>query len=296
MTTLIRRLIILALGVLAGIAVWPAAELILFLQSGFPSYLAFLAVLGAAVGALMGAFFGVAEGITSRIRLRIPNGMALGAAVGLVGGALGALVGQAALWLIGGLVLRSYANFQWVVLPVSRAIGWAVLGIFVGAGEGVRASSPKKITVGVIGGLLGGIVGGFALEYSRLLLPHTFFSRLIGLLILGCAIAFFYALIEQGMSFGVVRILTGELKGKEFLINQGRMRIGRSRRAEIALPTYEDLADTQAELRIRKGDLYLANLEPRLPMLVNEKKTEEQKLKLGDVIKIGSAKIFYKYE
>jgi hypothetical protein len=296
MTTLIRRLIILALGILAGVCVWPAAELVLTFQAGFPSYLAFLAALGALVGALMGAFFGAAEGITSRVKARTPNGMILGALVGLVGGAVGALVGQAALWIIGGLVLRSYANFQWVVLPVSRAIGWAMLGMFVGAGEGIRAASGKKIAVGVIGGLIGGLVGGFALEYSRLLLPHMIFSRLIGLVILGLAVAFFYALIEQGMSFGVLRVLTGDLKGKEFLINQGKMRIGRSRKSEIALPSYGDLADIQAQIRIKSGEAYLTNLEPSVPLLVNERRVQEQKLKLGDVIKLGSAKIFYKYQ
>lgn len=296
MTTLVRRLIILALGILAGVCVWPAAELVLTLQGGFPSYLAFLAVLGALVGALMGVFFGAAEGITSRIKARIPNGILLGAIVGLVGGAVGALVGQAALWIIGGMILRSYANFQWVVLPVSRSIGWAVLGMFVGAGEGIRAASPKKIIVGVIGGLIGGLVGGAALEYSRLLLPHIIVSRLIGLVILGLAIAFFYALIEQGMSFGVLRILTGDLKGKEFLINQGKMRIGSSRRSEIALPSYDDLADVQAQIRIKGGEVILTNLQPAVQLTVNERKVQEQKLKLGDVIKLGSAKIFYKYQ
>ena len=195
MTTVSSRLIILALGFLGGIAAWPAAELVLYFQGTFPTYLAFLALLGALVGALMGAFFGAAEGITSRIKKRIPTGVALGALVGCVGGAAGALVGQAALWLIGGIFLLSYKNMQWFVLPVSRAIGWAVLGIFVGAGEGVRSRSPKKIVVGVVGGFLGGILGGFALEYSRLLLPGFAFFRLIGLVLLGLAVGFFYGLI-----------------------------------------------------------------------------------------------------
>jgi hypothetical protein len=297
MTTLVRRLIILALGLLAGVGIWPLTELVLYFQAGFPSYLVFLALLGAVVGAVLGAFFGAAEGITSRIKARIPNGMYLGAIVGLVGGALGALAGQAALWLIGGLFLRSYSNFQLVVLPISRAIGWAVLGMFVGVVEGIRALSLKKITVGVLGGLVGGLVGGFALEYSRLLLPQLVFSRLIGLVILGLAIALFYSLIEQGMAFGVLRILTGELKGKEFLLNQGCMRIGRSRGAEIALPSYGDLADLQAQIRTKKGEPILTNLQPKLAVLVNEQKLQdEKKLKLGDVIQIGSAKIFYKYE
>ena len=54
MTTLARKLIILALGLLGGIAAWPLAELILYYQAGFPSYLAFLALLGAAVGLIDG--------------------------------------------------------------------------------------------------------------------------------------------------------------------------------------------------------------------------------------------------
>jgi hypothetical protein len=280
------------------------AELILFLQSGFPSYLVFSAFLGAVTGALMGAFFGTAEGITSRVKSRIPAGALLGALVGCIGGGIGLLAGQAALWLIGTLVMQSYANFQLVVLPLSHAIGWAVLGVFVGAGEGVRAGSWKKIWVGILGGLAGGLVGGFILEYSRLAFPRMGFSRLFGFAILGLAIGGFYGVIERGMSFGIFRVLTGGLKGKEFLLNQRRMRLGRSPRNEIALPSYEDLADRQAQIRIRKGEVVLLNLEPRLPIMVNEQKIEEsagsrgaeRRLKLGDVIRMGSARIFYKYE
>jgi hypothetical protein len=296
MTALARRLILLAIGLLAGICAWPVAELILFLQSGFPSYLIFSAVLGAVTGALMGAFFGTAEGITSRVKSRIPAGVLLGALVGCVGGGLGLVAGQASLWLIGTLVMKSYANFQRVVLPLSHAIGWAVLGVFVGAGEGVRAGSWKKIGIGILGGLIGGLLGGLILEYGRLALPRLGYSRLFGFAILGLAIGGFYGLIERGMSFGILRVLTGSLKGKEFLLNQRRMRLGRSPRNEIALPSYEDLADRQAEVRIRKGEVVLVNLEPRLPILVNEQKLGERRLKLGDVIRMGSARIFYKYE
>jgi hypothetical protein len=304
MTTLARRLILLAIGLLAGICAWPVAEVILSFQAGFSSYLAFSAVLGAVTGAVMGAFFGTAEGITSRVKSRIPAGMLLGALVGCIGGGVGLLAGQAALWMIGTFVMHTYASFQRVVLPLSHAIGWAVLGVFVGTGEGVRAGSLKKIGIGILGGLSGGLLGGFVLEYARLFLPLAGSSRLIGFATLGCAIGLFYGLIERGMSFGILRVLTGSLKGKEFLLNQRRMHLGRSPRNEIALPSYEDLADRQAQVRIRKGEVVLVNLEPRLPILVNEQKIEkstesrsaERRLKLGDVIRIGSARMFYKYE
>jgi hypothetical protein len=294
MTTLARRLILVALGILGGLALWPVTEAILFLQKGFTSYLGFLAVLGAAVGALMGAVFGAAEGITSRVKDRIPAGMAFGALVGLLGGAAGLLAGQAALWLMAGIFLRGYHSFQWVVLPVSRAIGWAVLGLFVGAGEGVRAASPKKIAVGALGGLVGGLAGGFVIEYLRLLGPGLAVSRLAGLVVLGAAISAFYGIIEEGMSFGVLRVLTGELRGKEYLLNQRRVRIGRARRNEIALPSYEELADLQAQVLIRRGEPFIENLRPEVPVLVNDRRVTERALKFGDVIKVGPAKIWYK--
>ena len=296
MSTLARRLIILALGLLAGLCAWPVVEVVLRTQGSFASYRLFLPVLGAAAGAVMGAFFGAAEGITSRVKSRLANGMLLGAAVGLAGGALGFLAGQAVLWLIGNFFLRSYRDFQLVVLPVSRAVGWAVLGVFVGAGEGVRARSAKRILVGALGGLVGGLLGGFVLEYSRLVLPRIAWSRLIGLIVLGLAIGLFYGLIERGMSYGVLRVLTGPLKGKEFLVNQGRMRIGRSRRGEIALADYEDLADVQAKIRVRRGDVVLTNVQPRLPMFVNEQRAVEKSLRLGDVVKLGSARFYFRHE
>jgi hypothetical protein len=294
MSTLMRRLILLCLGVLAGIAAWPPAELIVSTQAAFPTYFLFVAVLGAVVGLFMGAFFGAAEGITARVKSRILPGILVGAAVGVVGGAIGFLVGQAALLVIGELALRSYRSFQRVGLPLSRAIGWGALGIFIGMGEGLRARSGKKVAVGLLGGLLGGLAGGFVLEYLRLLLPEFRFNRLVGLVILGAAIAVFYGLIERGLAHGVLRVLNGALKGKEYLLTQNRVRIGRSRRNEVALAPYEDLAERQAEIRLKRREAILVNLETKRPLLVNEQPIKEHPLKYDDVIRMGSVKLFYR--
>ncbi len=296
MTVTARRLIICCLGFLGALCAWPLAETVLFSQGRFPSYLSFLTVLGAATGAAYGICFGAGEGISSRIRIRILTGMLLGAASGCVGGAVGMLVGQAALWLTGDVILRSRGDFRSAVLPVSRAIGWAVLGLFVGAGEGIRAASPRKIVVGVFGGLIGGLAGGLALEGARLLDPAVTWWRLGGFVLMGLGVAFFYALIERGMSLGVLRVLTGPLKGKEYLLNQPRLRLGRARRNEIALPPYDDLAPVQARIRITGGEPMLTNLEPGVPLLVNERRVETCKLRLGDVIRLGSARLLYRHE
>jgi hypothetical protein len=296
MNTSIRRLILACLGILGGLAAWPLTELIVAGQARFPSYLLFVAVLGAAVGALIGAFFGSAAGIFARVKSRALAGMLLGALVGAVGGVAGLLLGQAALFLIGSAFMRSVRSFQRVVLPVSRAIGWAFLGVFVGLGEGLRSGSLKKTGIGIVGGLIGGLIGGFALEYSRLFLPQQVPSRLIGLVVLGLAIGLFYGIIERGMSFGVLRILNGKLKGKEFLLNQNRVRIGSSKRNEITLGQYENLGERQAQIRVRRGEAVLTNLEPKFQISVNDRPVKEHRLKYEDVLKIGSAKLFYKYE
>jgi hypothetical protein len=79
MSTGLRRLILLCLGILGGVAAWPLTELIVASQARFHSYLLFVAVLGAAAGILMGAFFGAAAGIFARVRSRILVGMFVGA-------------------------------------------------------------------------------------------------------------------------------------------------------------------------------------------------------------------------
>ena len=296
MSTGLRRVILLCLGILGGVAAWPLTELIVGAQGRFPSYLLFVAALGGAVGLLMGAFFGSAAGIFARVGSRILAGMVVGAIVGLIGGIIGLLIGQAVLFLLGGLFLDSYRSFQTVGLPIARAVGWAFLGIFVGAAEGFRAASGKKIGIGLIGGLIGGLVGGAALEYSRLYLPPSLPSRLIGLVVLGLAIALFYGIIERSMAFGTLRVLNGRLKGKEFILNEGRIRIGRARRNQITLEPYDNLADRQVQIRFRRGEALLTNLEPKFPVLVNDQPVKEHRLKYDDVLKVGSAKLFYSYE
>ncbi|MFP3959603.1 MAG: phosphopeptide-binding protein, partial [Spirochaetaceae bacterium] len=86
MTTTIRRLIIVALGLLAGLAAWPLMETLVHLQSRFPSFLLFTTVSGAVFGLVFGVFFGSAEGIISGNRRRIRQAALVGGSVGLAGG------------------------------------------------------------------------------------------------------------------------------------------------------------------------------------------------------------------
>lgn len=297
MSVFLRRLFFCVTGMLAGLAVWPVAETILLFQPAFSSYLVFSVILGMVFGLIMGGFFGSSDGIIMSVKSSTLSGIIHGALIGIAGGAAGFLTGQAVLFIIGDYFIQSMRSFNTIGMPVSRAIGWAILGIFIGIVDGVRSRSMNKVKVGIIGGIIGGFLGGLALEYIRLYTPGMAFSRLAGLLIFGLFIGFFYGLIENRLSFGVLRLLNGKYKGKEFLINERNMTIGVSEKNTIPVSGYKDINDTHAELQMKGGEIIISPAGSKNPVIVNDDKiTKPQQLRMEDVVKIGSAKFVYLYK
>jgi len=295
MSTIKRRIFLCLVGLLAGLAAWPAAEITLLFQADFPSYLVFSIFLGAVFGIFIGAFFGSGDGIIMSHRRSIVTGVTRGLAIGALGGAIGFLVGQGALFLTGEYLIHSMRRFNTVGMPVSRAIGWAVLGVFVGMVDGVRSRSWNKIRIGIIGGVTGGFVGGLALEYFRIVFSETVFARLLGLLLFGLFIGLFYGFVEVRLSYGVLTLLNGRFKGKEFLINQKRLGIGGQEKNEIKLEGYRDVSERHALVRVKKDDVFISRVEGAR-LYVNDDPVDEHMLKYEDVIKIGSAKLLYQYK
>lgn len=141
MSHFIRRLVYLAMGVLAGVAVWPVMETLLVYQSVFSSYLLFSIASGAAFGVVMGAFFGAVDGMVAGSPQRILGGGGLGAVLGALGGAAGFVLGQGVLFLLG--------EADPVSVIVARVIGWTILGSAEAVSEGVRRRSLRRALVGL---------------------------------------------------------------------------------------------------------------------------------------------------
>ncbi|MCK4798424.1 MAG: FHA domain-containing protein [Spirochaetes bacterium] len=296
MSTLMKKIFLCIIGVLAALAAWSVVEIVMLFQEHFPSYLLFSIVLGIMFGIFMGGFFGTSEGIILADKSKRIKGIITGVIVGMIGGIIGFLIGQAALFIIGDQLIHSMKRFNTIGFPISRSIGWASLGIFIGIAEGIRAKSLNKIKVGIIGGLIGGALGGLALEYIRLILADSIMiARLIGFLIFGFFIGLFYGLVEKRLSYGILRLLNGKFKGKEFLINQRKIKIGSSKKNDITLSDYEQIADFHAQIRTKKTNVIIKNLTTKVPVTVNDDIINEHKLKIEDVIKIGNAKFLFKY-
>ena len=296
MSTSMKRVLLCVIGVLAGLAAWSILEIVMLYQESFPSYLIFSIALGITIGLFMGGFFGSSEGIFLSNKAKMIKGMITGAIVGMIGGIIGFLVGQGALFVIGNTLIHSMKRFNSIGIPLSRSIGWAVLGMFIGIIEGVRAKSFKKIKVGIIGGLIGGAIGGLVVEYLRLFMPENLLiARMVGIMVFGFFIGLFYGFVEKSLSSGILRLLNGKFKGKEFLINQRKLKIGSSKKNAIVLSGYENIEDSHALVVTKKHNVIIKNLVSRAPVNVNDRVISEHLLKLNDVIKIGTAKFLFKF-
>jgi pSer/pThr/pTyr-binding forkhead associated (FHA) protein len=134
------------------------------------------------------------------------------------------------------------------------------------------------------------------LEYSRLLSPQVQYGRLVGLILFGLVLGVAYALVERSLSYGVLRVLNGLEKGREFIINQRRMTIGTSERNDIVLKRYRNVAERHVRLRVKRKDVFLEPAEEGARIEVNEDPVANHALKYEDVIKVGTAKLFFKHE
>jgi len=296
MSTSMKKLVFTFIGLLAGLAAWPVSETVLYFQTQFSSYLIFSICMGVAFGSVMGGVLGSSEGITLSIKPKILPGIITGIVVGAFGGAIGFIIGQGSLFITNEWIFHSNKLFQSYGIPISRAIGWAFLGMFIGTIEGVRSLSPAKIRVGIFGGFIGGIVGGCTLELIKFNYPDLIFARLIGLIIMGGLIGLFYGLFEKRFSVGVLKLLNGKLKGKEYLLIQKKIKIGSSKKSDIFLFEYKNVVEEHAYLTLKKDDVFINAVDKKHRVLVNEIKITEHKLKLDDIVQVGSSKFLFFYK
>lgn len=296
MTLNVRRMLQLLLGAAAGLFAWPLMEALIRAMPIFPNYLAYTAASGAAFGLVFGAALGGAEGIAAARPRRIMTGTLWGALAGLVGGAAGFLLGQGVLFLSGELLTGGSKAARAMAAPLARAAGWATLGVIVGAAAGVRSASARKCGIGALGGLAGGLSGGALIEFGLANFPRSSAVRGVGLVLFGSLLGLSFAAVERRLSFGVLRVLNGPLKGREFLLNQRTTRIGEDPRCDVPLEGYRSVAPVHALIARRGRELVVESLSG--PLSVNEVPAEGKlcPLKYDDAIACGSVRFLLRRE
>lgn len=291
MTTFIRKIFMILIGLLAGTASWAVIELLFYIGETIKYHLLWNSLAGASIGLFFGLFFGSAEGIILSDFKRSLRGALSGSIMGLAAGVFVVLLAQGLLYGVGNAELFTSSVNESILIPVFRAFGWSLLGLGIGSIDGIRSRSIRRIGIGISGGFLGGLAGGVLLELLTKNWSNVFFARGTGLAVMGIGLGLFYTLFESSRANGLIRVLTGSLRGKEYLIVMKKTKIGSSLNSNIPLGEYSGVLANHAVLRVNKKEVIINESEGSV--LVNDQPISKHELKYEDVIQIGEAKLFY---
>jgi hypothetical protein len=174
-----------------------------------------------------------------------------------------------------------------------RSAAWACIGAATGVGMNLVRSTRTQLRNSVIGGALGGALGGLFFDpidrfFSSSLFTSSAASRLIGLLAVGLSIGIFVALIERLARDAWLRVRTGPLAGKSFILYKTPTTIGNSPQSDVYLYKDAEIDPSHASIH-RVGTTYeIEDMGSRMGTSVGGNKVRRRRLVSGDQIVIGS--------
>jgi hypothetical protein len=281
MSRLMRLYYYAVLGAMGGVIGWQLSNL-LGLSFTRNVYLSEI-VVGALTGLCIGLLIGLGEGASSQNLVQILRASLISGGLGLAGGAIGLPLAEGLFQALGGQ-------------PWSRAIGWGVFGLLLGIAAGINGGS--QVWKGAVGGLLGGILGGGLLETSRGWLQNPLLGKAAGLLLLGASVGVFIALIVYLLSQAWLEVVSGKLKGAEFILDKFLKKTGPSAfigsdalKADLVLP---DPGIAPQHALLKGADTHFNLKDMSLSgSFVNGKRIEQAMLKNGQTIKLGNTELVY---
>jgi MFS family permease len=244
---------------------------------------------GALIGVSIGYFVVAVEGIRDQSSVRFARLASYGALLSWLGGALGMYVGD----LVNYGLIYVFGD-RILITMFARGLGWSLLGIAIGASEGVAARSLGKFSYGTLGGLLGGFIGGVLFElfyaFARQSGSTSYFWNAMGLMILGACIGSLSALVQAVFQPASVKVLRGWQEGREYGLDKPASLLGRDEHADIAL--FRDMRVQKKHAYIkRQGERYVLvnNGAPAGDTLVNDTPVADgRELHDGDRIQLGN--------
>ncbi len=270
------------IGAVGGLIVWFLSELLFgnSLLERLPQFQKF--VLYAAYGAVSGFTFGLILGISHLILLRHWWLPLISMTLGLIGGVFGLLWGEA-----------MYQVLKFAELP-ARVIGWGIVGFALGSSQGAARGSMVGALRAGLGGGIGGMVGGvlFTLLPSILHFPDSV-CRGIAWVLMGLLIGATSVLFERLLAGAVLKIASGKMEGKEFILDKSYLVIGRDERCDI--PIYYDPAIQPKHATLEwTGAGYRIAPIGNAQVIVNGQSVPIKELNHNDVVIIGNTRLVYR--
>jgi hypothetical protein len=249
----------------------------------------------------------IAEGMTTRNWIRMVERSLLGGFLAALF-ALLAFLPAGLLFMIADQVLEAevarhpyhllvtiddFGPASFLLFTASRAAAWACLGAAVGLGMNIARTTRAQLRNSVIGGALGGAFGGLFFDpIDRFFVTSMFTgagsSRLVGLLAVGLSIGIFVALVERLARDAWLRVRTGPLAGKSFILYKTPTIVGSAPQSDVYLYKDADIDGSHVAIH-RVGSTYeIEDLGSRTGTTVGGAVVRRRRLVSGDQIVVGS--------
>ncbi|HEX8325572.1 MAG TPA: FHA domain-containing protein [Tepidisphaeraceae bacterium] len=218
----------------------------------------------------------------------------------IIYGSVGAVVG-----LVGGTVVALLVNrIEQQMMPtqevaafdkrlLTHAICWGLLGLFLAAAPGIVLRNSKRLLIGMIGGLIGGVIGGLLFapveEYSG----NQHLSRLVAIVCVGLVAGLASGVIENAVKSGWLKVESGLIAGKQFVLYRNPTFIGSHPMSHIYLFNDNHVGRRHACVHVLKNGFELENLPLGTPTYVNDRAVLRQRLHNGDKIRVGGTTFFF---
>jgi hypothetical protein len=236
-------------------------------------------------GMMLAMCLAIAEPITQhKTRETWINGLT-GAFVGIVGGVAAALLIDRISALADSMIT---SREGWGRAAAQQVAAWGMLGLFLGLGSGLALRNFKKIGVGMLGGLLGGIIGGALFGPVHDLAHDPRISRLVALVAIGVVAGLATGLLENVVKSGWLKVTSGIIAGKQFILYRNPTYIGSAPDCQIYLFKDKQVGKRHAALHLLPTGIEIEDLPLGSATHVNGTPIKRAKLKTGDTIQIGS--------
>ncbi|HOD49337.1 MAG TPA: FHA domain-containing protein [Candidatus Hydrogenedentes bacterium] len=237
---------------------------------------------------LMSIGFGTAESVVERTWTRaLLRGLA-STGLGLLLGSVMFVIANIVFNILIAIVLEMGVESETSPLFwVSRSVAWAVFGIAGGLIFGIVSVSGKKTLYGMLGGVIGAAAGGLLFDPIALLTGGAEASRAIGMAILGAGTGVAIGLVESALKDRWLYVSGGPLAGKQFVLYQDHVTLGRSQSNTIYLFKDDTILEQHAVIEHRAGRSLLTAYGQLVVSGQLLHPGMQHMLRNGDVLQIG---------
>jgi len=243
----------------------------------------------------------LAEGLSSRNWLRMLERTGLGvllasvlSTAAMIPAGMFITLGQLAVVVTRGDATVGYTDTGLFFFAASRSIAWCCIGAALGVGLHLVRSTRVQLRNSVIGGALGGALGGIFFDpVQQFFLSDSSFqdvgpSRLVGVAAVGLCIGLFMALVDRLAREAWIRVRTGPLAGKAFVLYRSPSVIGSAPQSDIYLMKDPGIDASHAALHRVGNRFEIEDLGSREGTRVAGEEVRRRRLTSGDQIVLGA--------